>query len=299
MKDKLKNTLRSKAFIIILTLTTVTALTVVAVIVRSAKQKSILKIGVMSDVDSVQVAVAAYLLDNAELVLFSDAYSRSCAFRNGSIDICVSDMITAVCEISAGRNDKILTVTSGTYSLVSRHYSLSLAAESVGISQNTVIEYAADRIFESTPYTAVPVNSLAARYSALLTGSLDSALLPEPYAEMATNMGFNRIASLENSEVGVLCCNEKAVTKKEKLITDFLEAFEKAADICNNDPLGETVKNAFEFLSLNNVSDTALPYYMPPFLPSEKTIDSVCTYLRDKNICVPEKLKIAGSLWKY
>ncbi len=256
-------------------------------------QKHTLKIGVMPDVDSVQAAVAASLCQDAEIVLFTDAYSRSAAFRNGSIDICISDMLTAVREINGGLENKILTTTSGDYCLVSRFNSLEDCATAVGISTGTIIEFCAHKIFGSHPFNPVPISSIPARYSALLSGSVTSCILPEPYASLCIKQGYSIVSNIGQNELGVLTANEKSV-KKQKQITEFLECFEKAADICNtsNRPY---IERALQELSLP--LDTKLPNYKYVSLPSDNTVFDVLTYLLKTDNITLDSSKVKDSFW--
>ncbi len=273
------------------------ALAAITVIIAAVlSRKPVLKIGVMPDVDSVQVAVAASLCENTEIILFTDAFSRTSAFRNGSVDVCISDMLTVSREISGGRKDMILTATSGDYCLVSRHNTLSQAARSVGVSTGTVIEFAAHRIFDKTQFNKVPVQSITARYSALISGSVDSCILPEPYASMCAEQGYNILSRLGQNDLGVLVLNQKSVKNKPQ-IENFMRCFNEAADICNLNPNGTEVSRALSLLSLP--SDTKLPTYKKAILPSGETVEAVATYLLITDNTEIDCNGVKKSFWNY
>lgn len=287
---------RNRKFILILIV--IMVLVIVATCFFALKNRpKTLKIGIMPDMDSVQVVVAAKLCDNVETVLFTDAVSRSSAFRCGAVDLCVSDILTAVCEIGGGRDDCILTVTSGRYSLVSHRQYTTLENQTVAISQGTVIEYAADRLLKDIPFRKVPVNSITARISALKSGNVSAAVLPEPYASLSLTPEFYIAAECEEQDIGILSCSGKALTEKRQLIEEFLLSFEKSAEMINLDPECEAVREAFQDLSLPEAfGNVRLPTYRPPKKPTEKAIIDVCDYLEENNICTPDRKGIEKSL---
>lgn len=246
-------------------------------------QKAKLRIGVMPDVDSIQAVVAADMCKDAELVYFSSAVARSAAFRSGSIDVCVSDLITAVTELNSGFDERILTVTSGRYCLVSDCSDITeLNGKKIAISSGTVIEYTAWRLLKDINVQTVPVPVISARYEALKNGDADAAVLPEPHATSAALDGFNILNSLENSGVGVLVGRTEALTAKSDIVSSFLSAWDTAADMINKSAGGDglLISDAAQRLSLaENGIKNILPQYSPVFLPPEDAVNSVCEYL--------------------
>ena len=256
----------------------------------------VLKIGVMPDLDSIQIAVAVSFCENVELVLFTDAVSRSAAFRSGAVDLCVSDLLTATAEISSGRPDKILTATSGRYSVISKESDIS-NIESIGLSSGTVIEYTADRIFESKTIQKVYISSISARASAVLNGNVTAAVLPEPYATLSLSKELFIIAEQTEESVGIISCTESAYKKKQRQISDFLKAFDKAADVINNAPESDAIKQAMNTLSIGEAFvKVKLPIYRPATPPEKAVIDDVCSYLLENGICTPDKKAVSNAL---
>ncbi len=271
-------------------------LIIITVALVLSNKRTTLKIGVMTDVDSVQVAVAAHLCKNVEIITFADSFARTSAFRNGSVDICVSDMLTATREINGGQNNKILTTTSGDYCLVSRYDNLPESALSVGISTGTVIEFAADKIFAETSFKKIPISNISARYSALLLGTVNSCVLPEPYASLCEEKGYKILSRMGQNQLGVLTLSEKSVGKSD-LVNEFLKGFEQAAEICNTLPYSREVTNALTSLSLPQ--NTKLPTYKNVCLPSDSTVNELITYLYKTDKILIDSNKITGAFWKF
>ncbi len=255
-----------------------------------------LKIGVMPDLDSVQVAVALSFCENVELVLFTDPLSRSSAFRSGAVDLCVCDLLTATAEISGGRNDKILTTTSGRYAVISKEQNIK-DIRSVGISNGTVIEYTADRLFKDKIIQKAPISSITARASAVISGSVAAAVLPEPYATLSTSKELKILAQVQEENVGIISCNEKAFKKKQPQIAEFLKAFDKAADKINASPDCELVKEAMENLSIGEAfGRVTLPTYRYATPPETAEVERVCDYLLQNGICNPDPEAVKHAL---
>ena len=255
-----------------------------------------LKIGVMPDLDSIQVAVALSYCENVEIVLFTDALSRSAAFRSGAIDLCVSDLLTAISEITNGRNDKILTTTSGRYCLVSTKSQIE-QIDTVGISSGTVIEYTTDLLFNEKTVEKIPISSISARASALKNRNISAAVLPEPFATFTLSSEIKILAEYNEENIGIISCNEKAYQKKQPQITEFLKAFNKAADVIAASPDSEIVKSAMQSLSIGEAfGRLKLPSYRYAALPDDTAIISACEYLSKNGICTPDRNAVNKAL---
>lgn len=246
-----------------------------------------IKIGVLPDVDSIPIAVAQAngYLENCEIVPFKSAVDRSAAFRTGSIDLAVSDLITTICEYETLNGIKILTGTCGRYCLVSssQNKDNQVTLNSVAVSSGTVIEFIGERFQKKLGINwqqpSIPI--IPTRLEAVLNGQVDGAILPEPYATIAVNKGCNRLLSYESCDIGVIVANKNAVTKKNDLIEQFLNSYDKAVQDLQYGTAD--ILKAIEILGLPAETDiTALPTYKKSALPDSDSVDFVSSYLFDR-----------------
>lgn len=248
-----------------------TAFTVLAVVVFGAvllgcasqatpKETLQLKVGVLPIVDVLPMYVAEqegyYKEQNlqVELVLFPSALERDSAFVAGQIDGELNDPISAALLNKEGEKAKIVRLAyRGNESMAMMVVLASPASKiasprdlkgvPVGISKNSVIEYATDRLLQSaglapseiekTEVTKIPV-----RAEMLAKGQLQAATLPEPLASLALQQGARRV--IDDSKTGtgqsVVTFRQEAVAKNPEAIRRFLAAYEKAVGVINGSP---------------------------------------------------------------
>lgn len=180
---------------------------------------------------------------DVEITFFDSAKDRNAAWDSGEYDMETADLTAGALLGSLGDDIKITGAPRGAYKLVASPEVSSkfdgdfstLDGMSVGYSENTVIEfyvdYLADREGIKFDKTAIP--SIPDRYSALLTGEIDLAILPDPFPTMAVEEGADLI--WQSSEEGVT--DLSGLNWKGDVSTDTIDTFVKvsndAADIAN------------------------------------------------------------------
>jgi len=263
-----------------------------------------LKVGVLPILDSLPMYVAeqeGYFKEQGlqvELVLFPSALERDSAFVAGQIDGELNDPISAALLNKEGEKAKIVRLAfKGNESmammviLASPGSKITAARDlkgvPIGISTNSVIEYATDRMLESaglsqadiqkTEVTKIPV-----RAEMLAKGQLQAATLPEPLASLAQQQGARRIIDDSKSGIGqsVITFRQEAVAGNAEAIRRFLVAYEKGVSAINRSP------NSYRDLMVDKgkVPDSLkttfnVPRFAEGQLPSRSDIEDVVRWM--------------------
>lgn len=163
-----------------------------------------------------------------------------------------------------------------------------LAGVPIGISENSVIQYLADRLLESAgvdieaiAYESVP--SIPTRFALMMEGQLGASILPDPLASAAIEAGAILVADdtafiEENLSQSVLSFSNAVLEQKPDAVRAFLRAWYRAVDDLNANP------NDYRQMLLDNTSvpesvqDT---YTIPPFPVGEITSEAVWDDVND------------------
>jgi NitT/TauT family transport system substrate-binding protein len=260
-------------------------------------------VGILPDVDSLPLMVAAaegrFAAEGVEvsLVPFKSALERDAALQSGAIDGAVADLLAAALQVQAGFDTRVASLTDGRYGIVAAPgsgiaSSKDLAGVPIGISTNTIIQYATESLLAgaglpaaSISVTAVP--KIQIRMELLLSGQLKAACLPEPFLTVARAKGARMIAASDDAglRAGVLLFSGKVLDARLAEVSAFYRAYWKAASAINAnadsyrpflvDKAGfpEEARTAFRFVR-----------YEAPRLPTEADVAAVLAWMRAKGI---------------
>jgi ABC-type nitrate/sulfonate/bicarbonate transport systems, periplasmic components len=262
-----------------------------------------LKVGVLSDADSLPLLVARDegLFEKAgakvELVRFQSAIERDAALQAGSVDGTVSDLLALVLMNQNGFAVRATSLTDGRYGLAAKPgSSIASAAElgdvAVGLSTNTVIQYAAETMEAKAGVPrerikGIAVPKMPVRLELLLSGQLEAACLPEPLLSVACAKGAKLLAASDDSGLGagIIMFSKAALDSKMEGIAAFYRGYAAAAaaiDAKSDSYRGYLVdkagfpaeaRDAFRFV-----------VYREPRLPSPEAIASVAAWLKAKSV---------------
>ncbi len=226
----------------------------------ASKEAAPLKIGVLPIVDVLPMYVAeqeGYFKESnvpVELVLFPSALERDSAFVAGQIDGELNDPISAaLLEKEGDRARMVRLAYKGNPSMAmmvvlaapnSRLASpKDLKGVPIGISKNSVIEYATDRLLQSAGLSSseiekTEVTKIPVRAEMLAKGQIQAATLPEPLASLAAQQGARVV--IDDSKTGtgksVITFRHEVISRNAEGIRRFLVAHEKGVQAINGDP---------------------------------------------------------------
>jgi len=259
-------------------------------------------IGVMSDVGAVPFLIAdekGFFKDRGlevEIVVFKSALDRDSALQTGNLDATMADMLSIVFYTEANLPLKMVAKTAGNYVMItSPHISRAVFNQSekpqIGISSNTVIEFATDMIAKAAgneqQIESVAIPQMPVRLEMLRSGELDAATLPEPLASAAVLSGGNVIGSTESIglEPGILVFSE-ALADNTEATSGIFEAYNDAASWLNENGDATIYDLLISSLGFSELlkDDGVLPIYNAIEAPDVETFDAVSEWMFDKGL---------------
>jgi NitT/TauT family transport system substrate-binding protein len=213
-----------------------------------------IRLGILPDADSLPFMVAesqdlfAQYDAPVELVLFQSPVERDAAFQADRIDGFIGDTLAALFLESGGTDISITSTTSGRYGIAAAPGSdvaslEDLKGKSIGVSTNTIIEYAVHALFarqriadEHIALMAIP--KMPIRMELLLQGTIAAACLPEPLYSLVLAKGALPVADTSQlaSAPGILIFTADTVTQRAEDLRRMYTAYQHAADSIDADP---------------------------------------------------------------
>lgn len=229
-----------------------------------------------------------------DLNLFFSAKDRDSALLSGNLDGADYDLITAITSISNGSKFKVAYRSNGDFKLVGNEVGIkNILGKTVGISENTIIEYYVDKIIASNNIEVDLVKKeiipqIPVRLQMLESGKLDMALLPDPLASLSTLKGAKVIAnSVDYGEnIGAFIFTDKFISENPQAVKNFGLAYDKAAKYIDENENSKYI----DYL----VSDLAFPAPISETLKlvefgklkmhEEQTFEDVILWLKEKEL---------------
>lgn len=165
----------------------------------------------------------------------------------------------------------------------------------IGISENSVIHYIAQRILEAEGLNAADLSfraepNIAIRFQLLMEGQFKAACLPDPLAQAAIIGGAILVADDESLvetqfSQSVLSFRTEVIEQQPEVVEGFLRAWMRAAEDINADP--EAYRDLW--LEKTNVPDSVKDTYaLPPFptyeITHEAAWEDVVAWLIERGI---------------
>lgn len=268
-----------------------------------------LKIGVMPSVDYLPIAVAQQegLFERpVELVRFASPMERDAALQTAEVDASVTDYMGAMLLHAKGLPVALTTACQGSFRLVfGRDDALKsisqLAGKHVGLSSNTLIEYATERALvdaagKPLDYTRVEVQKIPIRLEMLRSGELDAAILPEPFASTGESLGLQAIAVPHGLTDGItgLLFQTKALERTED-IASFVAGYNAAVELMQREPRSKWIGALGQLLGITaeQAERIQLPSYQPIATPSPEALQPILQWMKGKGL-VPADYSAEG-----
>jgi NitT/TauT family transport system substrate-binding protein len=278
------------------------------------KQAGKLKIGSLPIEDNLPVLVAeqnGYFAEenlNLELVSFQSPVELQSAFQSGELDGMITDMLIGALLQSAGADLKITSLTLGATPQEGRFAILAapgsnietvadLKGKSIGISNNSIIEYVTDGLLMAGGVNPAEVNKttvakIPVRLEMLLSKKIDAITVPDPHISYTLSKGATIVAEDtkgENLSQAVVVMTGKTLEGKEESVKRFYQAYARAIEDINREP------EKYRELLIENVNIPAeiagtysIQHYSKPQLPAEKEVNRIIEWLRAKDLLQQE-----------
>ena len=273
---------------------------------QSDSQLPSLRLGAMSSLDYIPYVVAQKVgiydslgLD-LEIVKFFSANDRDAAFRSGQVDGTVIDYTGAAIQHAAGMDIALITRHDGYFEFMAQPSIQGLEelkGKKIGVSRNTVIEYATDRMLASVgikpeEVQKMEVNKIPLRMELMIAGEMDASIFPDPFISMSRTKGFKSLASTH--EMGIYVTgsvfSRKSLDEKRASVELLLQGYNLAVDYMKAHPRSEWQQILVDDAMVPEEMAVTLPLpdYRPATTPSPLDIKETIAWLHQKEL-VPDE----------
>ena len=238
-----------------------------------------------------------------ELVSFASAMERDTALQAGQIDGEVADMVAVALVKKIGTDVKIASIGLGATPQEGRFAILSspkssikdlagLKGATLGISQNSIIDYVSDQMLLDKGITLNDVKKMSipkmpVRLDMLLSDQINAACLPDPLAALAQAKGAHLIIddTYRNISQTVFLFRTQSIQENPEGIKAVVKVYGSAGQALSKNP------DQYHSLFLEKAqipTELKDSYQMPSFsklqLPTEDEINSVMKWMVDKKL---------------
>jgi len=290
---------------------------------EQANEPATLKIGALITEENLPILVAEkngyFKAENlqVEFVPMQSPVELMNTFQSGALDGMMTDMMIALMLKGSGEELRITSIALGStpqegrFAIVAAPNSAiqtvqDLKGKSIGISNNSIIEYVTDGILEQAGMSPSDVQKttvakIPVRIEMLLNNQIDAITVPDPHISYAVARGAKVVAddtTGENLSLSVYIMTQEALANKTEAISRFYKAYAKAVDDINNDP------DKYKGLLVENINipeqiaqNYQVQHYPEHQLPVEKDVNNVLSWLKAKNL-LKSDLKYADVIQK-
>ncbi len=264
-----------------------------------------LTVGVMGAVPALPIIVAeekgffeARGLE-VDLQIFKSPMDRDAALQAGELEGIMTDEVAVAMYQNAGMDVKITGHTDGSFTLVTAPESSintieDIVGKTVGISENSAIEFTLDTMLENNGIALdaverVAIPAIPVRLEMLLAGELDAAILPNPFSDAAIAGGGKEVL-VEDSETGtflsVTTFTQETLDNKKDSVYEFYLAYNDAVAYINSVEVAEIEDIVIANLGYPEAmrGNIVLPTYRTYSMPSYEEVEKVLAWSSEKGL---------------
>lgn len=282
---------------------------------KEPRGEDCLRFGVLRVEDALPLFVAereGIFKTDVEIIPFSSSREMDLALEAGVIDGILTDMVRAILMKSSDTDIRIVAAASDP-DIEKRRFALLSSPKSsvtslsdinqhqIGTSANSVIQLLTEKILSENQisekrYQEKPFPDLKMRMEALLAGTLDLALLPEPLVTLAEKEGARVLFSDNQLSVPysqtVLIFRKAYLEKESQKVAQFLKTYETGAKLLNRNPgRYKTMITEEANIPEGILSDYPVSAITRLLLPEETLLLEINQWMLDK--------KMTGRLYAY
>ena len=267
-----------------------------------------ISVGLLPDVDSVPFVIAdlkGYYDEEGVVVSlkqFKNPVDRDTAFQAGETDAVISDLLAAALSVNGGFKVKAVSLTNGSYKLLTAPGSAAdsiaeLKGMGLGISKNTIIEYATDKMLRSGGLTDADIKKeiipqIPVRLEMLQGGKIDGATLAEPLATISVTAGCSVLTSTDKLGInpGILLIGEDFLSENSEAVVAMYRAYNKAVDYLNSAERADYIDDVIEAMGFPPAARDVmeLPAYTRAEAPPAKEVAEVTAWLYERGLIAEE-----------
>ena len=225
---------------------------------------------------------------------FYSANDRDAAFQIHQVDGIITDYPSAVIlQANYHTNLKLIQKNDSYFCfIVSKESNINqlkqLKEKNIGVSRNTIIEYATDLLLDKAGIKSSEINKpeigqIPLRLQMLDFSQLDASFLPDPAASLAMDNGHRSLVGTRELDIDftVTAFSLKALNEKRREIELLITGYNLGIDYIKTHPQKEWAQVLVEIGVPENLTGLiALPAYKKATRPSPEAIEKAVNWLK-------------------
>lgn len=231
---------------------------------------------------------------NVELKIFKSGQERDAAAVAGEVDCFMTDVMGLVNLVDKGHRFKITSYEYENFGLMASGQSnikeiSDVDGQSIGIAENTVVEYAADMLLGSSNFYKVQVPSIPDRLATVLSNEVEMGVFPEPFISIIGSKGGAKLASTADMGIQpvVLVFSDELIKSKDEVVS-FYKAYNETIDYMQSTPYDDykQVLVNYGIVKEEMVDMVKIPVdeFAHASITTEADFNSVIKWMMDKGI---------------
>lgn len=269
----------------------------------SDKAVETLTLGVMPSTDNIPLILAhekGFDKDHGveiKLENFKAAKDRDAAFQAGKVDGVSTDLVAIAIYQEAGMDVKITGNTYGQFDLITGDDSVKTTADLKGkdviLSKKTGTEYAVTMMLEKAGLTDQDINvsevpQVPTRLELLKNNQAQAAILPEPFATVATADGLRVLDSTRKIGINpfVMGMPQDVIEKKADAIKGMYEAYNEAVDYIKDHDKSDYIQLFIDEVGFSETlkDQITVPDYTHAEQATDEDITSAFTWAKEHDL---------------
>lgn len=222
------------------------------------------------------------LMEDVETVPFFSAKERDAAMQAGGLDGMMSDIITAISFTDHGMPMKILTTTESRFVIAAAPDFDAEQDWTIGISENTVIEYLTEQLAAGHPYEQVNIPQIPVRLEMLRNGQISLACLTDAMLWPLLEEGYTIVRDQADTDLtpAILLFSDEFLQEHGDRIPELVRQWNEAVETINANP--DAYKSMLnETVGLSGSLNYPMPQYKPVTLPNRENLESVYAWYEE------------------
>jgi len=235
---------------------------------------------------------------NVNLTIFKSAPERDAAATAGKLDGFMTDMMGLINLVDNGFDFKMTSVEYENFGIMQNMQTGKKVESSkflgdknsIGISENTVIEYLVDQLMDPSEVEKVNLIKIPDRLAAVLSNEIQLGVFPEPFVSIIKANGGKEIYSSANESIQpvVVVFSDELIEENKDSIKAFYEAYNKTVQYMKETSYDEYKEDLIKYGLINedlvNLIKLPLDEFGPAKKPAEDDLNSVVEWMNSKEI---------------
>lgn len=272
----------------------------------SCQSKAVdLKLGSMPTLSAIIYAVGIekgiFAENNIDvsLTIFRSAPERDAAAIAGQLDGFMTDIMGLVNLVDSDIDFKITSYEYENFAIMANGQSnitsiSDINQHTIGLSENTVIEYMVDVLIDSSKVEKVQMVKIPDRLAAVLSNELSMGVFPEPLISIIKKNNGTVIASSDDKNLHpvVFLFSGDAIKNNEEAIRLFYKSYNESVDYIKSTDYAEysDVLVKYGIATADSVDNIKIPIekFSHAKMPTENDFNSVIKWMIEKGLVEKE-----------